>query len=98
MFGLTVEDLGRRRGQPPVDDPHRPAVRFVGAGRLVALVGKCGELVADLHQPRRHRQFLFQLGDFGEVMLQRGVRGPAGGQPNHVGGDVGVAVAVTADP
>ena len=34
VFGLTVEDLGRRRGQPPVNDPHSAAVRFVGAGRL----------------------------------------------------------------
>ena len=31
-------------------------------------------------------------------MLQRGVRGAAGRQPDDVGGDVGVAVAVAADP
>ena len=98
MFGLNIEDLGRRCGQPPVDDPQRAAVRFVGAGRLVALVGQPSEHVADRHQPRRHRQFLFQRGDFGEVVLQRGVGRPAGGQPNHVGGDVGVAVTVTTDP
>ena len=98
MFRLTVEDLGRRRGQPPVNDPQRSAVRFVGAGRLAARAGQRLELVADLDQPRRHRQFLFQRGDFGEVVLQRGVGGPAGSQPNHIGGDVGVAVTVTADP
>ena len=61
-------------------------------------IGQCGQLVADLHQPRRHRQFLFQRGDFDEVVRQRGVGGAAGGQPDHVGGDVGVAVAVAADP
>ena len=98
MFGLTVEDFGRGRGQPPVDHPQRAAVRFVGAGRLVTFGGQRLEFVADLHQPRRHRQFLFQRGDLGEVVLQRGIRSAAGGQPNHVGGDVGVAVAVTADP
>ena len=87
-----------RRGQPSVDHPQCAPVRFVGAGRLIAFVGQCGELVADLDQPRRHRQFLLQRGDFGEVMLQRGVRGAAGGQPHHIGGDVGIAVAVAADP
>ena len=35
MFGLAIEDLGRCRGQAPMDDPQRAAVRLVGAGRLV---------------------------------------------------------------
>jgi hypothetical protein len=98
VFGLTVKDFGCCRSQPSVDDAQRAAVGFVGAGRLVACVGQRSEVVADRHQPRRHRQFLFQPGDFGEVVLERGVGGPAGGQPNHVGGDVGIAVTVTADP
>ena len=51
-----------------------------------------------LHQPRRHRQLLLQRGDFGEVVRERGVGRAAGGQPDDVGGDVRVAVAVTADP
>ena len=98
VFGLTVEDLGRGRGKPAVDHPQRAPVRLVGAGGLVARIGQRGQLVADLHQPRRHRQFLLERGDFDEVVRQRGVRGAAGGQPDHVGGDVGVAVTVTADP
>jgi len=40
----------------------------------------------------------YRLERWGEVILQRGVGGPAGSQPNHIGGDVGVAVTVTADP
>ena len=52
MFGLNVEDLGRRGGQPGTDDAHCAAVWFVGAGRLVAVVGQRREFVADRHQPR----------------------------------------------
>ena len=98
MFGLAVEDLGRCCGEAPMDDTQRAAVRLVGAGRLVAQIGQCGQLVADLHQPRGHRQFLFERGDFDEVVLQRGVGGATRRQPDHLGGDVGIAVAVAADP
>ena len=61
-------------------------------------VGQRGHLGSDGDQPRRHRQFLFEFGEFGEVARQRGERGAAGGQPDHIGGHVGIAVAVPADP
>ncbi len=59
VFGLPVEDFTRRRGESRVDDPQSAAIRFVGAGRLVTLVGQRTQFVADRDQPRRHRQFLF---------------------------------------
>ena len=81
-----------------MDDPQGAPVRFVGARGLVARVGQRRQLVADVNQPRRHRQFLLERGDFGEVVRERGVGSAGGGQPDDVGGDVRVAVAVAADP
>ncbi len=100
VFGLTVQDLGGGRGgSRRVDDAQRPAVGLVGAGRLARHGGEGGEFVADLHQPRRHRQFLLERGDLGEVVRRCAVYAALPvGQPHHVGGDVGVAVAVAADP
>ena len=81
-----------------VDDPQRPAVGLVGAGRLVAVLGQRGQFVGDGDQSRRHRQLLLQRGQLGGVVTQRGVGGAAGGQSHHVGGDVRIAVTVAADP
>ncbi len=98
VLGLVVQDLLRGRGEPAVNDPQRAPVRLVGTGGLVARIGQCRQLVADLDQPRRHRQLFLQRGDLAEVVRERGVRRARGGQPDDVGGDVRVAVAVAADP
>ena len=98
MPGLAVKDFGRRRGQPSMDHPQRAPVRFVAAGRLMTATGQSGQLVAHRDEPRRHRQVLLQRGDFDEVMPQRGVGRPSGGQAHHLGGDIGVPVAIAADP
>ena len=68
------------------------------AGLVGAGVGQLGHLGGDGDQPRRHRQLLLEIGEFGQVVRQRGERGAAGGQPDDVGGHVRVPVAVAADP
>ena len=78
----------------------RSARRYGSSARAgsCARVGQCHQFVADFDQPRRHRQLFLQRGDFAEVVCERGVRRPRSGQPDDVGGDVRVAVAVAADP
>ena len=98
VLGLAVQDLAGGGAEPAVHHPQRPAVGLVGAGRFIARAGQFQELRAGLDQPRRHRQLPFEPGQLLQVVAQRGVRGAAGGQPDHLTGDVRVAVAVSPDP
>ena len=98
VLRLAVQSVRRGGRQPGPDHPHRAPVRFVGALGLSAGFCQVGQPRADGHQSRRQGQFLLEGGEFVEVMLEGGVGGVAGGKTNHLGGDVRIAVAVTADP
>ena len=98
MFGHPVEHRPGRRGQPGAHHPDRAPVRFVGAGLVGARSAEFGQRLIDWNQPNRHGQFLLEAVKFVEVVRQRGVGGTRGGQVHHLGRDIGIAVAVTADP
>ena len=85
-------------GQPAPHHPHGTPVRFVAAGGLGAARCQRRQRVVDRNQPRRHGQLALQHGQFVEVVGERGRRGAEGRQFHHLGGDIRIAVAVTADP
>ena len=98
MLGHPVQHGPGGGRQPPAHHPDGPAVGLVGAGVVEAVLPECGQRVVDVDQPHRHRQLLLQPVQLVEVVRERGVGGTGGGKLHHLGGDVGVAVAVTADP
>ena len=98
VLGLAVQDVAGRRGEPAVDTAQCAAVGLVGAGRFAAHIGECHQFLGDLDQPGRHRQLFLQGGQLAEVVREGGIGGATGGQPDHLGGDVGVTVAVATDP
>jgi len=92
--------LARRGGQARVDADQRAAVRFVAAVRRI--VGRERRQVfqrgAGADHQRRNRQFGAQRMDFFQIKIEDG-GGVARKRVLHRAGiDVGVAVAVAADP
>ena len=90
----------QRGRQAGVDADQRPPVGFVGAVR--AAVGRA--FGQRLHRRRhrrqqgRHRQLRAELVHFGQVVAQHQLALPGQRLAQRRGGDVGVAVAVAADP
>ena len=98
--GLAAAERLECGGQPRVDAGEGAAVGLVlavlvGVGRAFGqrLHGR-----ADLHQHGRHRQFSAQVMHFGQVVAQRHVGLAGEGVFQRLGADVGVAVAVAANP
>ena len=90
----------QRGGQPRVHADQRAAIGLVLA--MLAGVGRAGGELAhrgrDVHQDGGDRQLGAELVHLGQVVAQRGLALLAQRELQRVGGDVGVAVAVAADP
>jgi hypothetical protein len=98
--GLATGQVFERGGQAGVDAGERSAVRFVLA--VLVGVGRFGgqglHLGAKGHQHGRQRQLAAQVVHFGQVVAQGHIALAGQGVFQCLGGHVGVAVAVAADP
>ena len=98
--GLAARELAQRGREPRIDAGQRAAIGLVlavlaGVGRTL---GQRLHLDRDVDQGGRERQFAAQVVHLGEVVAQRQLGLAAQRVLEGLGRDVGVAVAVAADP